>query len=74
MLDRLGALLYALVLGLMAWRTALGGLNAWNSKSGTMMIGFPEWIIYSAMVPPLLLCAVIGLVQAWRGFESQVLA
>lgn len=45
MLDRLGALLYALVLGLMAWRTALGGLNAWNSKSGTMMIGFPEWII-----------------------------
>ncbi|MBL8318886.1 MAG: TRAP transporter small permease [Burkholderiaceae bacterium] len=74
MLDRLGALLYALVLGLMAWRTALGGLNAWNSKSGTMMIGFPEWIIYSAMVPPLLLCAVIGLVQAWRGFGSRVLA
>jgi hypothetical protein len=37
-----------------------------------MMIGFPEWIIYAAMVPPLLLCAVIGLVQAWRGFDPQV--
>jgi TRAP-type C4-dicarboxylate transport system permease small subunit len=72
LLDRLGVLLYALVLGLMAWRTALGGVNAWNSKSGTMMIGFPEWIIYAAMVPPLLLCAVIGLVQAWRGFDPQV--
>jgi TRAP-type C4-dicarboxylate transport system permease small subunit len=72
LLDRLGVLLYALVLALMAWRTALGGVNAWNSKSGTMMIGFPEWIIYAAMVPPLLLCAVIGLVQAWRGFAPQV--
>jgi TRAP-type C4-dicarboxylate transport system permease small subunit len=74
LLDRLGALLYALVLALMAWRTALGGMNAWNSKSGTMMIGFPEWIIYAAMVPPLVLCAVIGLVQAWRGFGARVLA
>ena len=68
MLDRLGALLFALALGLMSWRTGVGGLNAWRSQSGTMMIGFPEWVIYSAMLPPLVLCTVIGLVQALHGF------
>ncbi len=72
LLDRVGALLFALVLGLMTWRTTLGGLNAWQSQSGKMMIGFPEWIIYSAMIPPLLLCTVIGLWQAVFGFGSEV--
>ena len=71
-LDRLGALLFAFALALMAWRTTIGGLNAWKSQSGTMMIGFPEWIIYTAMVPPLVLCAVIGVAQALRGFGEQV--
>lgn len=71
-LDRLGALLYALALALMTWRTFLGGLNAWRTQSGTMMIGLPEWIVYAAMVPPLALCVVIGLTQAVRGFGARV--
>lgn len=71
-LDRLGALLFAGVMALMTWRTAIGGLNAWRSQSGTMMIGFPEWVIYTAMVPPLALCVAIGLAQAWRGFVPRV--
>ena len=70
-LDRLGALLLALTMALLAWRTTLGGLNAWSTNSGTMMIGFPEWICYAAMVPPLALTAVIGFVQAARGFGGQ---
>jgi TRAP-type C4-dicarboxylate transport system permease small subunit len=71
-LDRFGALLFALALALMTWRTVLGGLNAWRTQSGTMMIGFPEWIIYAAMVPPLALCVAIGLAQAVRGFLPRV--
>jgi len=67
-LDRFGALLLGLVMALLAWRTTLGGINAWRSGSGSMMIGFPEWIVYTAMVPPLALTAVIGLTQALRGF------
>jgi TRAP-type C4-dicarboxylate transport system permease small subunit len=70
--DRFGALLFALVLALMSWRTAIGGLNAWRSQSGTMMIGFPEWVIYSAMLPPMVLCVAIGLAQALRGFSNGV--
>ena len=70
-LDRLGALLLALVMALLAWRTTLGGINAWKSGSGTMLIGFPEWVVYAAMVPPLALTAVIGFAQAWRGFPHK---
>lgn len=70
-LDRLGALCVALVMGLMTWRTAIGGLNAWKSQSGSMMLGFPEWIVYVFMVPPLALTAAIALAQALRGFGDE---
>lgn len=67
-LDRLGALLLGAAMALLAWRSTLGGLNAWANNSGTMMMGFPEWLVYAAMVPPLALTALIGVVQALRGF------
>jgi hypothetical protein len=35
-----------------------------------MMMGFPEWMVYVFMVPPLALCAVIGLAQAVRASHS----
>ena len=52
-LDRFGALLVSLMLLLLAWRTGVGGLNAFQSQTTTMMLGFPEWVVYAAMVPPL---------------------
>ena len=66
-LDRLGALLLGAMMLLLAWRTTLGGLNAFRSGSGTMMLGLPEWIVYAAMVPPLVLTGVIALVQTALG-------
>jgi TRAP-type C4-dicarboxylate transport system permease small subunit len=42
-------------------------MNAWVSQSGSMMLGFPEWIVYAAMTPPLALSAVIALAQALMG-------
>jgi TRAP-type C4-dicarboxylate transport system permease small subunit len=68
-LDRLGALLLGIAMALLAWRTALGGLNAWNSQSGSMMLGFPEWIVYAGMVPPIALTALIAFAQAALGFR-----
>jgi TRAP-type C4-dicarboxylate transport system permease small subunit len=64
-LDRVGALFVSSVFALMAWRTVLGGMNAYSSFSGTMMLGFPEWIVYAAMVPPFILCSLIALVQTF---------
>jgi len=63
--DRFGALMMSLMLTAIAWRTAIGGLSAHASQTTTMMLGFPEWITYMVMVPPLLLTGVIALVQAF---------
>ena len=67
-LDRLGALILAVSMALLAWRTAVGGLSAWKSQAGSMMLGFPEWIVYCFMVPPIVLTALIAFVQAAQGF------
>ena len=66
--DRVGALLLAVVFALLAWRTALGGINSWQSNSETQIMGFPEWVVYAFMVPAFALTAVIGLWQAVLGF------
>ncbi len=69
-LDRFGALLVGLGMALLAWRTSLGGLSAYKAQSSTMMLGFPEWIVYLGMVPPLVLTACIALAQAAKGFPT----
>ena len=63
-LDRCAALLLALCLFVLAWRSALGGLNAHANFSTSMLLGVPHWWVYACMVPPLLLTALIGLCQA----------
>ncbi|MES2947561.1 MAG: TRAP transporter small permease subunit [Pseudomonadota bacterium] len=63
-LDRFGALLVALVMALLAWRTALGGINAWNNHGESMLLGFPDWLVYAGMAPPMALTAAIALWQA----------
>lgn len=67
-LDRVGAALLATAMALLTWRSAVGGLSAWETKAETMMLGFPEWPVYAAIVPALALTGVIGAVQAVRGF------
>jgi TRAP-type C4-dicarboxylate transport system permease small subunit len=66
-LDRLGSLLLGAAMLLLAWRTGVGGLSAWQTNSSTMMLGFPEWITYALMVPPLVLTAAIAFVQTTVG-------
>jgi len=73
-LDRIGALVLGLCMALLAWRTVLGGLSAWSTQSASMMLGFPEWIVYTLMVPPLVLTALIGLCQGLLGFDTEVQA
>jgi TRAP-type C4-dicarboxylate transport system permease small subunit len=70
LLDRLGAILLAATFGLIAWRTGLGAMNAYDTHSSTMMLGFPEWYVYTAMVPPFILTTVIALYQGVAGFDK----
>ena len=64
LLDRCGALLLALCMAILAWRSAVGGLNAHANFSTSMLLGVPHWWVYAGMVPPLVLTALIGLSQA----------
>lgn len=67
LLDRFGSLLLAALMFGLAWRTAIGGMSSYASQTTTMMLGFPEWITYLAMVPPFLLTGVIALYQVFVG-------
>ncbi len=71
-LDRAGALVLAIVMAVLTWRTTLGGISAFNSNSGTMMLGFPEWIVYAAILPGLGLTAVIAFAQTFLGFSEDL--
>jgi TRAP-type C4-dicarboxylate transport system permease small subunit len=69
-MERFGALLLAAAMALVTWRTVLGGLNAYTTNSGTMLLGFPEFVVYACMVPPLALTALIALHQSVFGFAE----
>ena len=69
-LDRIGALVLALCFALLAWRTSIGGLSAYTANSGTMILGFPEWIVYACMVPSFVLTSLIALTQTFVGFDE----
>lgn len=63
-LAQLGAACVAAVMGLLAWRSALGAWSAWRSQAGSMILGFPEWLVYAVLVPALALSALIAALQA----------
>jgi TRAP-type C4-dicarboxylate transport system permease small subunit len=62
-LDAFGTFLYTLVLGLVAWRVAVGCIDIKANQETSMLMALPLWIPYMLMVPGLVLCSVIGLVQ-----------
>jgi TRAP-type C4-dicarboxylate transport system permease small subunit len=71
-MDRFGALLLAFCFAVLAWRTGLGGLSSYASNSGTMILGFPEWVVFACMTPPFALTSLIALGQFFVGFDDQL--
>ncbi len=72
--DRFGALLLSVMLFALAWRTSIGAMSAYQSQTTTMMLGFPEWIAYTVMVPPMVLTGAIALTQAAIGASREASA
>ena len=60
-LDALGAVMFSAVMALLAWRTTLGFMTVKASNEVTMIVGFPVWIGYAAIVPSLVLATLVGL-------------
>jgi TRAP-type C4-dicarboxylate transport system permease small subunit len=63
-LDRFGALLLAVMLGLLAWRAGAGALAVDEAGEQTMILGLPMWWAYAILAPGLALTALIAVVQA----------
>lgn len=63
LLDAIGSLLLALMVGLLAWRSAVGALAVFEAQETTMILGLPMWISYAALAPGLALTAVIAVAQ-----------
>ncbi|MEH3086941.1 MAG: TRAP transporter small permease [Xylophilus ampelinus] len=62
-MDAFGTLLYTMVLALVTWRVAAGGIDIHAAQERSMLMDLPLWIPYLLMLPGLALCVVIGAVQ-----------
>ena len=69
-LDALGAVLFALVMMLVTWRTCAGAISVKASNESTMILGFPLWIGYAAMIPGLLLAGFAALQMARTAWKE----
>jgi len=63
-LDAFGALLLALVMTALAWRLGAGALSMREAGETTTILGWPLWHAYAAMVPGVLLTALLGFKSA----------
>jgi TRAP-type C4-dicarboxylate transport system permease small subunit len=68
-LDRIGAVLLALMVALLAWRTAVGAQAVREAHEATMILDLPMWWAYALLAPGLALTAVVALVQAFTGTD-----
>ncbi len=63
-MDAFGALIMAIALLLIGWRTAIAIFSIYKSGETTTLRELPIWIAYAAMTPGLLLAGFIALGQA----------
>lgn len=70
-LDALGALLLALVMALVAWRTGVGALALKASRETSMIMGLPIWYAYALMTPAFVLAALVAFNTAWRDWQTR---
>ena len=64
-LDAIGALVVAFALGLLAWRTGVGGLDALRNDETTMIMSLPVWWGYALMTPSIGVAAAAAAYTAW---------
>jgi len=60
-LARLGAAGFALLALFLIWRLAAGGIQTWRYDDQSMVLGVPDWMLYVAIWPTLLLWALVAI-------------
>jgi TRAP-type C4-dicarboxylate transport system permease small subunit len=69
-LDRLGDLFMTIIFGLLAWRCGAAAINAKETMGASMLLGFPDWIVFTSMCIPFGITAFIAAMQALSKFEN----
>lgn len=67
-LDRLGDCLMAIIFFLLSWRCTAAAINAVETMGASMLLGFPDWIVFTSMAIPFGLTAIIAANQALSKF------
>ncbi len=70
-LDRFGDLLMTVIFALLAWRCGAATLNARESMGASMLLGFPDWIVFLSMCIPFALTAFIAAMQTLSKFNPE---
>ena len=70
-MDTLGVVLYTVVLALVFWRVAVGGIDIHAAGERSMLMDLPLWLPYLLMLPGLGLCVLIGVVQTTRMLRGE---
>ena len=68
-LDRLGDVLMAIIFALLAWRCTAAAINAVDTMGASMLLGFPDWIVFTSMAIPFAISAIIAASQAAASFS-----
>lgn len=68
-LDRLGDALMAIIFALLAWRCTAAAINAVDTMGASMLLGFPDWIVFTSMAIPFAITAIIAASQAAASFS-----
>lgn len=68
-LDRLGDVLMAIIFALLAWRCTAAAINALDTLGASMLLGFPDWIVFTSMAIPFAITAIIAASQAAASFS-----
>ena len=70
LLDAFGAALFALAIGVVAWRSGAGALAIHAAHETTMIMGVPLWYGYALMTPAFALAAVVGMHTAFVSLRA----
>ncbi len=70
-LDRLGDMLMTVIFALLAWRCALAAINAKETMGASMLLGFPDWVVFTGMSIPFGLTAFIAAMQTLSKFNPE---
>jgi TRAP-type C4-dicarboxylate transport system permease small subunit len=70
-LDRFGDLLMTLIFFLLAWRCGAAAINARETEGASMLLGFPDWVVFTSMCIPFSLTAFIAAMQTLSRFNPE---